>query len=182
MDLFQLRPKKRLDWPHELTQIPKDIEPRLNARGRDFYRMRHPSVRSDQAGFVVDMDSPGEAFFCRDGARFLDRVPEEEIPAAKERLKAQGPIKHQPALDWLEAKGMRREAARPEEEPVADTAPLGKAKADVLKGICDALELPHGKVDEMRNAIVEAAECSLEDVVFVDEAGEVQVTVAEPAE
>jgi len=160
MDLFRIRAKKCIVWPFEITKPPKDIAARLTHLGVSRWGVNHPEYRSLEAGYVVDMDSPGETFFCRDSARNLEPVPRDEYPAAIEKLKDQGPISWQPALDWLDEQGLRKVKARPEEEaPEAEGVPLSKMKSDELKALCDALELPHGKVSDMRLAIQEALEC-----------------------
>ena len=133
----------------------------------------HPGgVVRATAGFVIDMDAPGEAFFCADHNGTLVEVLRADVAEALEAIEAQGPIDYQPALDWLEEQGLDEKVARPAAQAPDEAAPLGKLKADALKAICDKLALPHGKVGAMRKAVVAAAECELIDVVLIDEDGD----------
>lgn len=193
MDLYRVKPKKQLQWPHELTVIPEDLAERLNARGRDSYRVMNRAVRAE-AGFVVDMDSPGETFFCRDEGLRMERVPADEIGEALEQIKAQGPITYQPALDWLEEQGIQRVKVRPAEDGAPREAltdddgqevegcELGRMKADELKEVCDRLKLKHGKVAEMRAAIATELDCTQADVVALLPDGQVGIVVEEELE
>lgn len=177
MDLYRIKPKKCLRWPAALNPPPKELRERLTPRGIQAWSFNHPAFRSQEAGFVVDMDSPGEAFFCRDDARNLEPVPASERDAALAKLKEQGPITWQPAIDYLEERGLLREAKRPAEEAPktvktetedgleVEGCELSKMKSAPLKAVCDALELPHGKVAEMREAIQAALECEPDAVV-----------------
>lgn len=186
MDLHRIKELKCLRWPWEINHLSKDLAERLNARGRQSYQFNNPTFRSQEAGFVVDLDSPGETFFCRDDARNLEPVPRDEYDAALKKLKEQGPITFQPALDWLEEKGLREASARPKEDDAErkkqvetedgeaiSGIPLGKLKLDELKHICDALSLAHGKVAEMRAAIAEELDCDLEGIPVLLEDGSV---------
>jgi len=174
MNLHRVKQGQDLKWPAALVEIPETST--LTRLGRVNFRNRNRVVRAT-AGFVIDMDAPGEAFFCGGHNGVLVSVPMAERAEAMKEIEAQGPIDYQPAIDYLEELGEVVAVARPEaaEAPV-DAVPLGKLKADPLKAICDKLAIPHAKVGVMRKAIAEAADCKLTDVVLIDEDGDVAVT------
>jgi hypothetical protein len=173
MQLYQVKERQSLLWPAAFTEIPETST--LTRRGRERFREKHRAVRG-LAGFVVDMDSPGEGQLCAGHNGCLEPVPAAEREAALERIEEQGAITFQPALDWLEAQGLAAKIARPASAPAdAAATPLKKLLSDDLKALCDKMGLPHANVKEMRKAIAASAECTTSDVVFIDDEGDVAV-------
>jgi hypothetical protein len=141
-------------WPAALTEVPATSM--LNRRGRERYKQKYRAVRAE-AGFVIDLDSPGEDFFCDGHNGILVLVDSAGIDEALKDIKAQGAIDFQPALDWLEANNLRERVARP--EPVeASEVPVARMKKDALEAMCDEMHLAHGTVKEMRAAIASSLE------------------------
>ncbi len=149
MNLHRVRDKKLFHWPSAFTPLPEGRK--LTHLGAQNFRLRNRVLRGE-AGFIVDTDAPGESAFCREDAGFLEPVPRADREAALEKIKEQGPIDFQPALDWLDEQGLREQVARPPVVEEASPSPSRMKKA-ALEAECDRLELPHGTVKEMRAAI-----------------------------
>lgn len=135
MHLYRLKPGKALRWPAEFTPVP---EGHLHTRrGLARFKETHRVERGAE-GFVVDLDAPGEDFFCGDDLRFLEPVPRDEVAEAEKAIAEQGPITFEPALDYLAELGVRAKIARP--EPVEEPEPVVVEEPEVVEA--DEPEVP----------------------------------------
>jgi hypothetical protein len=155
MNLYQVKKGKKLRWPAALTPEPKGHKHTRLGLARHKEKNR---VERGLEGFVVDMDAPGERFFCDEvESRFLEPVPAADRADALARVEAQGPITFQPALDWLDDQGLRARVARPEPPaPVESDGPEGWDRARLVEE-CDRLGIETGRrrTETLREALVE---------------------------
>lgn len=123
--LWRVKLNKILRWPPEIINSENLVHGRAanNKRG--------------SAGYVVDMDSPSEKILCRRQERFLERVPEGEQKAARDRIQA-GADFPKPAMNWMISHGFLDGSTRPRRK-VRQKIKENEEKADKPSGVLPGL-------------------------------------------
>jgi hypothetical protein len=98
--LMAVKPKAILLWPAELyDELRPENHPKVG--WREYMRRKLERRVRGEAGYVVDVDAPGEGFFCKGQGSCLVPVAE-TVEDKRTAPKKATPIDFEPALKYID--------------------------------------------------------------------------------